>query len=201
MFSRGDDNYGSIALNFDFKYFDYSFTQVTLDTNGYVYFSGPSCCGITAPTDSRVISALNYDLDTLKGGGIYYQNVNVQSNDFDLIRTDLNRLNASFVPANIFRITFDNVATYSTSSLKASFQLILASDASSTSSYVALKYTSCLSNSVNLRSSPGLYYLNSNGQQESFPISEPCSSTNVNSIGTWVFDVSTFNGSRFIQFL
>ena len=201
MFSRGDDNYGSIALNFDFKYFDYSFTQVTLDTNGYVYFNGPSCCGIAAPTYSRVISALNYDLDTLNGGGIYYQNVNVQSNDFDLIRTDLNRLNASFVPANIFRITFDNVATHSTSSLKASFQLILASDASSTSSYVALKYTSCLSNSVNLRSSPGLYYLNSNGQQESFPISEPCSSTNVNSIGTWVFDVSTFNGSRFIQFL
>jgi len=75
------------------------------------------------------ISALNYDLDTSSSGGIYYQNLNAQSTDFNSIRSDLNRVNASFVPTNLFRITYDNVPAWMQSSYIATFQIILASDA------------------------------------------------------------------------
>ena len=71
--------------------------------------------------------------------------------------------------------------------LRASFQIVLASDA--TKSYVLLKYTSCLSDAT-LRETPGLYYLSPTGQQMSNTISSPCSNSNVNQAGTWAFDVS-----------
>ena len=162
---------------------------MTISTNGFVYFSLGSTSGSAS---GNSISALNYDLDTRYSGGIYYQNLNSQSNDFNSIRADINRLNSSFVPTNLFRITYENVPAYSSSSLIASFQIILASDSSK--SYVVLKYTSCLSSS-SLRELPGLYYLNSNGQQMSNQFTNPCSSSNVNLIGTRVFDVSTLNSN------
>ena len=78
--------------------------------------------------------------------------------------------------------------------LVASFQIVLASDA--TKSYVLLKYKSCLSGAT-LWETPGLYYLSlSNGQQMSNTISSPCSRSNVNQAGTWVFDVSTKDYSK-----
>ena len=172
LFTRGDDNSGIVPINFNFKYFNNFFSQLTLNTNGFVFFS-----------TGFLISGLNYDLDTRSSGGIYYQNLNSQSNDFNSIRADINRLNSSFVPTNLFRITYENVPGWQASSLIASFQIILASDSSK--SYVVLKYTSCLSPLV----TPGLYYLNSNGQQMSNQFTNPCSSSNVNLIGTWVFDL------------
>ena len=162
---------------------------MNINTNGYVYFSLGSTSGSAS---GNSISALNYDLDTRYSGGIYHQNLNSQSNDFNSIRSDINRLNSSFVPTNLFRITYDNVPAYSSNSLIASFQIILASDSSK--SYVVLKYTSCLSNTSPIIT-PGLYYLNSNGQQMSSQFTNPCSSSNVNLIGTWVFDVSVLNSN------
>ena len=190
MFTRGDDNYQIVSINFDFKFFNNIFTSLTINTNGYVYFNGlAGCCSITLPTLTNSISALNYDLDARTSGAIYYQNLNSSSSGFSSIKSDLNRLNSSFIPANMFRITFDNVPTYSYSSILASFQIVLASDSSR--SYVLLKYTSCLSSSVTLSTSPGLYYLSTNGQQLSMLVANPCTSSNVNLVGTWVFDVSS----------
>ena len=129
---------------------------------------------------------MDYDLDTRYSGGIYYQNLDSLSNDFNSIKSDLNRLNSGFNPTNLFRITYDNVPDLSTGTLLASFQIILAM--SSSSSYVLLKYTSCLSNRT-LSTPPGIYFTLYNGQQSFNQLSNPCNSSNVNLIGTWVFQV------------
>jgi hypothetical protein len=167
-----------------------------IHTNGYVFFNSKSS-GIR-------ISALRYVLSTTYGGGIYYQNLNSQSSDFNSIKSDLNRLNSNFVPTILFRIKYDNVpdieydnerAVYAPGSLIASFQIVLASDA--TKSYVLLKYTSCLSDAT-LNETPGLYYLSLIGQLMSNTISSPCSNSNVNQTGTWVFDVSPVDSKRIL---
>ncbi len=190
LFTRGDDNYDTVSINFNFNYFSQSFSQLTINTNGYFNF-GSSSSGITA-SGSYYISGLNYDLDTSSSGGIYYQNLNSQSSAFNSIKSDLNRLDASFVPTNLFRITYDNVLLYGSSVNRVSFQVILASDSSK--SFVLLKYTTCLSSSFALRTIPGLYYL-VNGQQTFIQISNSsCSNSNVNQAGTWVFNVTSPSG-------
>ena len=68
---------------------------------------------------------------------------------------------------------------------------------SSSSSYVLLKYTSCLSNRT-LSTPPGIYYTLSNGQQSFNQLSNPCDSSNVNLIGTWVFQVWAYSQSSFL---
>jgi hypothetical protein len=172
-------------MNFNFNFFGRSYSVLTISTNGYVYFDS-----------TNSIDALSYwYLDTRKRGGIYYQNLNSQSSDFNSIKSDINQLNSAFNPTNLFRITYDNVPAYGQSSLIASFQIILAS--SSSSSYVLLKYTSCLSDYVSLSTTPGIYYTLSNGQPYSSTFSSPCSWSNVNLRGTWVFDVSTQIGPVF----
>jgi hypothetical protein len=191
LFTRGDDNYGTVPINFNFNYFSQSYSQLTINTNGYVSF------GTYSGASGNWISALGYDLDTRYNGGIYYQNLNSQSSAFNSIKSDLNRLNASFVPTNLFRITYDNVPNYGSGSFIASFQIILASDASK--SYVLLKYTSCLTSSL-LSNVQALYYLSANGQSLSSQMSlNPCTGTNVNQVGTWVFDVSSLNSKLFIK--
>ena len=162
-------------MNFNFSYFGRSYSSLTISTNGFVQFDS-----------SNSIYALTYDLDTTEKGGIFYQNLNSTSNEFNSIKSDINRLNSEFNPTNIFRIKYDNVPVYERvqSSFKVSFQIILAM--SSSSSYVLLKYTSCLSN-VFFPTTSGIYYTLSNGQPSSITFSNPCSSSNVNLTGTWVF--------------
>jgi hypothetical protein len=196
LFTRGDDNSDAVSINFNFNYFSQSYSQLTINTNGYINFD-TSSGGNIAASGSYFISGLNYDLDSRTSGGIYYQNLNSQSSDFNSIKSDLNRLDATFVPSNLFRITYDNVLLYGSSVNSVSFQIILASDSSK--SYVLLKYTTCLSSSFALRTLPGLYYL-VNGQQTFIPISNSsCSASNVNLAGTWVFNVTSATGN--IQYL
>jgi hypothetical protein len=181
-----------VPINFNFTYFYQSFTQLTISTNGYVSF------GTSSSTSGNWISALNYDLDTRTSGGIYYQNLNSQSGDFNSIKSVINRVNPAFVPTNLFRITYDNVPAWGQRSDIASFQIILANDA--TISYVLLKYTSCLSSSY-LSRIQAIYYLSANEQSVSNQMSlNPCTRTNVNQVGTWVFDASSFNSKFFIIF-
>ncbi len=184
MLTRGDDNSETLLINFDFKYYGTYFTQFLIATNGFINFDNTYNASL-----GNAISALNYDLDTQTSGGIYFQNLNSQSSVFNSIQTDLNLLEPYFVPTNLFRITFDNVTNYGSGGYIATFQIILASDA--TKSYVLLRYTSCLTG-LTLGKTPALYYLSaSNGQQMSNQMSSnPCNGTNVNLGGTWVFDVT-----------
>ncbi len=133
------------------------------------------------------ISGLSYDLDTRSSGGIYYQNLISQSSDFNSIKSDINRLNSTFNPTNLFRITYDNVPAYMSSPRFASFQIILATNGFS--SYVLLKYTSCLAGAA-LRSIPGIYYTLRGGSSSSNLATNSCLTSNVNMAGTWVFDSS-----------
>ncbi len=136
MFTRGNDNNGTVSINFNFNYFGQSYSQLTISTNGYFNFD-TSSSGSIAASGSYFISGLNYDLDSRTSGGVYYQNLNAQSSAFNSIKSDLNRLDASFVPTNLFRITYDNVLLYGSSVNSVSFQVILASDSSK--SYVLLR--------------------------------------------------------------
>jgi hypothetical protein len=183
MITRGDDNSETVAINFNFKYYSRTFSSMIIYTNGYVQFA----------SSSNAINALPYDLDTrYGGGGIYYQNLNSQSSDFNSIKSDFNRLNYNFVPTNLFRITYDNVPNYvgggSLGSLRASFQIVLASDGSK--SYVLLKYSSCLASYSTFSPTPGLYYQDENGAAQSVTLTSPCNLSNVNLVGTWVYDVT-----------
>ena len=192
LFPLGDDNFVNMSINFNFTFFRNTFSSLILSTNGFAYFSGTKCCYVTQPDMSNLISGFNYDLNTLNGGTIYYQNLFAtdSSNGFALVLADLNRLNSTFVPTNVFRITYENVLKYASDTDSTSFQIVLASDAAK--SYVLLKYYLCIANELK---TPGLYYMNTYGQQLSSLIAvNPCLSTNVNLNGTWVFDVTSVYG-------
>ena len=152
---------------------------MTINTNGYVYFS-----------TKYQIKALPYDLDTRIYGGIYYQSMNVSSNDFSSVKSEFSTLCNDFLsPTNIFRITYLGVPDYSSDSLIASFQIILATD--SLKSFVLLKYTSCLSETTSFTSTPGLYHQDTSGVSKTIELgAPPCSSSNVNLTGTWIYDVT-----------
>ncbi len=119
-------------INFNFNYYGTYFSQLAISTNGFINFDNAN-----SASSGNAISALYYDLDTRTRGGVYYQNLNSQSSDFNSIKSDLNRLNSNFVPTYLFRITYDNVPNYGSGAYVASFQIILASDTSR--SYVLLK--------------------------------------------------------------
>ncbi len=143
------------------------------------------------------IVGLNFLGDTSVYGGIFYQNVLSSSSAFNRTKSTINRVNSGFVPTNMFRITYLNVPkdnSYSPLTVKASFQVILASDP--TKSYVILNYTDCLAGAP-LETYPGLLYLSQSGQQSSAFLENPCGSSNVNLIGNWVFDVSSENSKKF----
>jgi hypothetical protein len=191
LFPRGFKNSEALSINFNFNYFGKSYSKLIIYTGGFVFF-GTSFTAFKG----NYMSVLSCDLDTRTSGGIYYQNLNSQSVDFNSIKSDLNRSNPTFVPTNLFRITYDNVPIKDKSSLLSSFQIVLASD--STKSYVLFKFIKC-SYDV-LYSATELFYLSSNLQQMSKRVSfNPCTETNVNLPGTWVLDVTSLNGKRFLS--
>jgi hypothetical protein len=197
LFTRGDDNTGTVPIGFNFNYFGTFYGHLYVSTNGFISF-GSIVDSMNSALSANAISALNYDLDTRYIGSIYYENLNSQTSDYYSIKYDLNRLDSYFEPTNIFRITYDNVPNFGTKSYHTtSFQIILASEDVSSKSYILLKYTSCLTG-LSLSAMQAIYYLGSNGQPMSYLISvNPCTSSNVNLNGTWVFDVSPLIGKLY----
>jgi hypothetical protein len=195
LFTRGDDNFDLIPLNFSFSYFGQKFSNAYISTNGFILFNviGSCCPNDVRPNISNSIPALNLDLDTTNKGGIYYHTLNSQSSDYSSIKSDLNRLSTTFTPTNIFRVTYLNVHLYWNASILVSFQILLASDASS--SFVLLKYTNCALPNVNLLANPGLNYINAQQSLVEVLLTSlnPCSGSNVNVTGTYVFDVTSIN--------
>lgn len=174
-------------MYFTFTYFGNKFTSVTIDTNGYVVFSSStSCCSLTRPSLSNSIPALNFDLTTTlsTNGGIYYKYLNSSSSEIVSIQSIISPL---FKATNAFSIEWNNVTALKTTS-SVSFKIILATDTSS--NYVVLQYSSCLSGTYTPLSTPGLNYINQNGVLVQVAIVNPCSSSNVNIPGTWVFYVT-----------
>ena len=192
LFPLGDDNFGSLKFPFNFRYFGNNFNSLILSTNGFVVFSSTTrCCSLFMPKISNSIAAHSYDMTTLTSGRISYQVLNAISTELSTVKDDINKLSPSFTPTNAFRIIFENVSDYKTGSHFASFEISLATDSSS-AAFAALKYTRCLTNAadVTLLAISGLNYINIMGQLATVPIStSPCNSSNVNTEGTWIFNV------------
>ena len=190
LFTRGDDNAQQLSLGYTFSYFGQNYQSLFADTNGFLLFkSSTQCCtGVPPPINSVTINALNYDLRTSNGAGtsgIWYKTPS--ANDLTSIKSDISRLNSSFVPTNGFQIAWNNVPSL-TGGLTATFLISLASDSSS--DYVVLKYYNCL-NGATLRSTPSLNYQDLSGVSKTWQITNPCTSSNVNLAGTWVFLVTS----------
>ena len=182
----------AVPINFAFNYFNRNYNSITVSRSGFVYFSSGSTL-----TSGNSIVGLNFLSDTRTLGGIFYQNLNSPSNAFNRTKSTINRVNSSFVPTNMFRLTYLNVPDVYSSN-KASFQIILASD--STKSYIVLNYTECLAGAP-LAIFPGLLYLDQNGLQASAFLEDPCGFSNVNLNGNWVFDVSNANSKDYFFIL
>ena len=191
-----------MSLGFSFTYFGNNFQTVTVNTNGYALFSSQTtCCSLALPAISNSISGLNYDLKTTSSvgtSGIFYRSLTqaLNANGLASIKSSINRLVPSFVPTNGFQLVWNNVSSLS-GGLTATFSIDLASDSSS--SYVVINYSSCL-NGAPLKSTPGLYYINTNGVLQVLQITNPCSSSNVNLPGTWVFVVTSIGKVTIFHF-
>ena len=144
------------------------------------------------PSPFDILVGFNFDLDTSRSGSgqIYFKNLNDSS-----ITSYLERLNPSFIPTNIFMITYDNVLPYGSSNSRVSFQLFLTRDAQK--SYAIFKYAFC-PNDLNILASSGLNY-NSEGKLEELRIKNRhlCLSSNLNQNGVWVSDVTSFRSGNF----
>ena len=185
-------------MDFPFVYFGANFSQLTVSTNGFVFFSSPvsTCCRINRPTSSNVIAAYNYDLttDEANSGAVFYRSLNTSSSSSDLLRiqNEINTLvqRANFIARSAFIVTYDRVQSYYNRSEVATFQIILSSDLQR-SSYVTISYESCLTHTPSVQLKSELDCLNSrlDGVYEKF-ILNPCGSSNVNVSGKWIFDVS-----------
>ena len=155
-----------------------------ISTNGYVYFN----------QSTNSIEAQYADLTTESEGNIFYRFLD-SSVDMMSIKADVGRLYDNYTPLKAFEITYDNVPA-EWSSLKASFKIILSTD--TIRSFVLLKYTSCLYNS---QMSSKLIYLSKSKRLVELPIVSPCNSTNAKQLGTWIYEVSSYNNGLTFNFI
>ena len=211
VITAGDDNYQQVALGFSFPFFKTNYNQVSISTNGFIFFStidpltvsgSNAIIGAYSAYLSNSILAYNYDFYTLNGGLIYYQSFQGSSSVMSIIQADVNTLltnSANFVPQNAFIITYDNVAssqaTYfdgtSINGALGYFQIILTTDMAE--SYVILNYATCLKADS---FSPGLPHTSINCVSNLNTIVEriftnPCGSSNVNVPAKWIFSLNS----------
>ena len=193
-----DDSYKVTSLGFSFSYYLKNYTEVTISTNGYVCLgSNSQCCSTMRPSSYDIIVGLNYDLKTSRSGSgqIYYQSVNSSSNFFAQSQTYVNLLNLTFIPTNVFMITYDRVLPHSSNSTSlTSFQIFLTSNLFK--SYVIFNFTSCPTD-LHVNALSGLNHFIGAIWLEGPSITNWCTASNVGLTGVWVFDVS--NGKRQIN--
>ena len=182
------DDYQSYSMNFEFNYFSTVFNQITLNSNGYILFNSLSgcCTGEAMIIPSNSISLFNIWFNYCYYGYIYYQIAT--SSDLILIQDQLNQYGFNnFTPQNAFIVTFDGMEN--DNGEYANFQVILSTD--SYSSFVTICYDSC-SSTPSYLTTPGLYYMDLNGQQNIYQMIDPCTSSNVGLNSLWIFNVTLF---------
>ena len=164
-------------------------TQVYISTNGYLLFSPYiGCCSIIMTTPTNIIAALNMDIITSSGGDVFYRSINQSSSDLITIQSEINQLlQTNFIAKNAFVVTYKSVQAYSNRNDTANFQIILSTD--SIRSYVTLNYGSCfeLSNYFPLSE---INCLDKGSNLAKQLIVNPCSSSNVNITGKWIFNIT-----------
>jgi hypothetical protein len=158
-----------------------------------------SLCGnVSRPSPHEILVGLNYDLDPTKNesGQIYYQHLSEYSVYFKSAKEYVNRLDAKFVPKNIFMITYDQVMVFD-QDLRVSFQIFLLTD--SITSYVTFIYTSCPIG-IKLNGSSGLTYKTSDNMQEIKIVDGQQCKSNVDQMGVWVSEVRHIESGKQIFF-
>ena len=126
-----DGSYGPIRLNFKLRFFDKIYSKVYVSTNGLISFLSP--INKNYPLNNYIstpfISPFWSDINTLKGGQIYYRE-SFCSCDLYQAKTDIaNIYSATFNPSRLYIITWDQVAAFNgNSSLNNTFQLVIATD-------------------------------------------------------------------------
>ena len=122
-----------VNIGFTFRYCDKVYTKLSICLNGYVCLGdNTKCCSGDTPSSFETLIGLNYNVD--------YNNVNYETRNSNVAYSNL--LNPTFVPTNVFIISYDKVLD-SNNSLNSitSFQIFLLTDSSS--SIVIFKYRLC----------------------------------------------------------
>jgi hypothetical protein len=189
-----DDGYKVVDIGFKFRYFNTNYTQVSINSNGYVCLGDNSECGMqTRPFPHDILIGLNCDLNPKREGSgqIYYKKLYSNSLDFKSAKIYLNLFNPDFEPQQIFMITYDNVY-YLFLNSRVSFQIYLSTD--SVKSFVIFKFKSC-PNDLTLEAASGLNYIRIDGNLKEVEIEDgqQCIGSNVGQTGVWVNDVTDVN--------
>jgi hypothetical protein len=190
------DGFKIVNLDFDFKYFDKIYNEITISTMGYVCLGRNTACDQDIrPMPYDILVGLNYGLDTSRNGSgqIYYKNLLINSDEFTLAQIYVNLLNSEFLPKSGFMVTYDQVSSYDKSSgSKVSFQVFLLADSSK--SYIAYKFNSCPAD-LTLKASIGLNQKQGTGILKEVTIDngQQCSNSNVGQTGVWVSEVTSFS--------
>ena len=193
----GDDNSQTVDfMGFSFPFYKKYYSEITISTNGYVVFSSfnsslnSSCCfGINRPQMSNLISAYNYDLISASNGNVFYRSVDTFSADLYTIQNEINQLlRTNFRASNAFVVTYANIASYSDRNDVANFQIILTTD--SVQSYLTLNYGYCLQKPMAFQIITEIDCLDKSLNMVVNSIVNPCTSSNVNVIGKWIFNVT-----------
>jgi hypothetical protein len=189
-----------VNLGFTFKYFGSNYSEITICENGYVCLGlSDQCWYDEAYLPRDILIGLNYDLDTtrIESGQIYYKSLN----ESKMASLYVNLLDPSFVPKNIFMITYDNVLPFERSSnSRVSFQIYLLTD--SIKSYVIFKYTSCPTD-LTLKTSSGLAYKEESDLLGRSIIAKDqhCFNSNVKQDGVWVSEVTFYRWGKINLFI
>lgn len=132
---KNDDSFYKLDLNYSFPFFGNFYTTMYINTNGLVTFlSGVSSSSSIFPSSSPMIAPFHTDIDTKKGGQIYFRESH-SNDDVTNVLTDILRLNksAKFNPSKIYIITWYNVYPHDiySYSYQNTFQLVLTTDGTS----------------------------------------------------------------------
>ena len=143
-------------------------------------------------TGPYLIAPYMFDFKSSSGGNIYYRRITDAATLTAIaaeISSSLSVSATSFTPNNAFVFTWNAVKPFAAISGTGSFQIIFSTDG--TDSYMTLYYTGCLpsdgrANSVGLPYST-FEYLNANNLLARNDFSNPCTSSNINQNGIWIF--------------
>ena len=125
-----DGSYGPISLGVQLPYFNYVFSTMYVNTNGLISFlEAYSTATLKSfPLTFPLIAPFWTDIDTLKGGQIYYRESS-SSSDLTQAQIDISKVYFStFNPTRLYITTWYLVAPYSGPILYNTFQTVIATD-------------------------------------------------------------------------
>ena len=140
-------------------------------------------------TGPYLIAPYMYDFRSSSGGSIYYRRITDAATLTAIGAEISSSLSASFTPNNAFVFTWNAVRPFAAISGTGSFQIIFSTDGAI--SYMAFYYTSCMpsdgrANSVGLPYCT-FEYKNASNFLIRNDFSNPCTSSNINQNGIWIF--------------